>query len=174
MNHFIKIIKEREEDISIFILSFQSKQSYKEVFEQDILDLIEKYNIRRYYSNKFENEKEKLNYIQKKKFFTFLIKELSRNKEWQDRNLSIIFPTEVEDYQEFRNSYNICPICKNKNHPESLKNFYFSKQHDLMILRDKFLKLQEILKDKLKDLNINLGIPCCNCYKILLGNKKST
>jgi len=168
------MIRQREEDISIFLLSFQSKNSYKEVFYQDILNLIEKYDIKGYYSDNSDEKHDKLNYMQKKKFFTFVIKELSRNKEWQQQDFSITFPTEVEDYCEFKNSYNICPICKSKNHQENLKNFYFSKEKDIMLLRDKFLKLQEKLKDKLPNLNINLGIPCCNCYKTFFDKKKST
>lgn len=160
---FLRIMHERNEEIPIILLVFSSKNGHIEVEKGDLLNLINDYKIDEYNLTTFDSEK--LNYLEKKRFFKFLIKKLkpilAKDHSW--KKLSLIFPMDVDGYQEFSKTYGFCPICKNHHHEENLKDFYFSKTHNLMMIRDRFLKLQELLKGKTKHLKVTLGIPCCSC-----------
>ncbi len=83
-------------------------------------------------------------------------------------------PDEERDlFHEFLEFYGYCPICKGKNHEEALGKFYFSKELDNIRLRDQLLDILEASKhDNKSALNrVKLGIPCCNCYKLLFEEK---
>jgi hypothetical protein len=79
---------------------------------------------------------------------------------------------EKKKFHDFLKLSLICPICKAKNHELYLKNFYFSKNPDNIILKNKLLDLMEKSKNFCD--NITLGIPCCNCYKKVFDPEKSS
>lgn len=72
---------------------------------------------------------------------------------------------EKEIFYEFVQAFNKCPICKNENHKEYLKNFFLSKNPESIRLKKRLLVL---IKDSRNYYNkITLGIPCCNCFKLV-------
>jgi GTPase SAR1 family protein len=159
----IKMIREKNKGMPIYLLSFHSKTSQKEVSKEVLHNLIDAYKIDGYFSSNVQNDK--MTYMEKKKFFIFLIKELHQDTQDFSDNFSVILPIEEKDYKQFEKKFSICPICKRKNHYENLKEFYFGKEQELMIMRDKFLEIENVLQYKIKKLDINLGIPCCQCFK---------
>ena len=74
--------------------------------------------------------------------------------------------TEKVVLEQFMIFFSSCPICKNRNHEVNLKRFYFSKNPENK-------QLKEILLNFLSNgsfhasMGIQIGIPCCNCFKKL-------
>jgi len=70
---------------------------------------------------------------------------------------------EKEEFYNFLNYYKICPICGNQNHYFNLKKLFFdeSKQE----LKEELIRLMKLRDKRLSRFNLNLGVPCCNCYK---------
>jgi hypothetical protein len=67
-----------------------------------------------------------------------------------------------QTFHKFISNYSKCPICNSFNHYYNLKNLFFGEDQDLL---SDLLKLIKIKSRKFKYLNINFGIPCCNCFK---------
>lgn len=160
---WIKMLNNEIENISLVILSFQSDPFHKEVSNENVSRLVDQYTINGHY---IIDPNEEINYLLKKDFFKFLIK-IFNDKNLTHSNFSIMFPTEEKDFIKFSKNYHVCPVCKKKNHMENLKEFYFSKNEEVMLLREKFFEL----KEKYNHLgncwsnSLNLGILCCSCYK---------
>ncbi len=76
---------------------------------------------------------------------------------------------EKQLFHEFIKNYSICPICKSFNHYYNLRDFFFGKNQDLLT---DLLKLMKLKKKKFKKLDVNFGIPCCNCFKQYFQNEK--
>jgi len=65
-------------------------------------------------------------------------------------------------FQEFIVFYARCPICKQKNHSHNIKKLFFNENKRLI---DDLIRIMNYNNKKLNKLNINFGIPCCNCFK---------
>ncbi|MBD3342313.1 MAG: hypothetical protein GF353_24650 [Candidatus Lokiarchaeota archaeon] len=68
---------------------------------------------------------------------------------------------DLDEVQNFVRRYSVCPICGSKNHLEYLLDFYYDDNRDEL---KGFLLKNMGNKNHLKNFNINLGIPCCNCF----------
>ena len=75
---------------------------------------------------------------------------------------------------KFTETYSICPVCKNKNHIHTLKEFYFSKEPNLLKIREKFIKIQKKTQNlfSLYQNKVKFGILCCSCYKKYYKKKR--
>ncbi len=71
---------------------------------------------------------------------------------------------------EFLEFYSICPVCKGENHKDDLLRFYFEKSENTMKLREKLLKLMDKSKNFIN--KINIGIPCCQCFKKIFSENE--
>ncbi len=161
--NWIKIFQRQIKKIPLIIFSFQSKNSQNEVSNKQVRKLIEVYNLKGLFGISSD---EKINYLLKKDFFRFVIK-IFNESNVNEQEFSIMFPTEEKDFIKFFESFSTCPICKKKNHIESLKEFYFSKRDDIIRLRDKFFDLMDkssYLEERWRK-SLDLGILCCSCYK---------
>jgi hypothetical protein len=69
---------------------------------------------------------------------------------------------EKKFFQEFVVFYAVCPICKQKNHSHNIKKLFFNENKRLI---DDLIRIMTYNNKKLKKLNLNFGIPCCNCFK---------
>ncbi|MHA1293338.1 MAG: hypothetical protein ACTSQJ_11805 [Promethearchaeota archaeon] len=76
-----------------------------------------------------------------------------------------------EKFHKFIDFFSICPICKSQNHKKYLYRFFFSADPNKKLLKKRLLRLIEEMEDfnEIYYNNISLGIPCCNCYKIIFG-----
>ncbi|MBD3212899.1 MAG: hypothetical protein GF311_09850 [Candidatus Lokiarchaeota archaeon] len=114
-----------------------------------------------------DNLKE-LDYLSKKDFFRYLINIIHPEYE-HFSNFSIIFPAEEDKFKSFSETYKTGPICHRNNHLCNLKKFYFSREKELLKIREQFLELNDkkrILPTKSSE-RIKLGVVCCSCYKKL-------
>jgi len=86
-----------------------------------------------------------------------------------DEDYKKLSDEEREIFHDFLEFYGNCPICKVKNHDDSLKKFYFSMVPENIRLRDQLLNIMEGFNpdNKYAVNKVKLGIPCCNCYKLL-------
>jgi len=73
---------------------------------------------------------------------------------------------EKKFFQEFVVFYAICPICGQRNHSHNIKQLFFNENKRII---DDLIRIMNYNNKKLKNLNINFGIPCCNCFKIYFG-----
>ena len=79
---------------------------------------------------------------------------------------------EKECFTEFIKFYSICPICGSFLHYNNMRKLFFDEEK-----QDLIKYLTEIMKMRNKKLNkydLNIGIPCCACYKEIFEEEKST
>lgn len=80
-----------------------------------------------------------------------------------DLKLESLNKEEKKLFYNFIEYYSICPICKKTNHYSNLKEFYFNEKMDK--IREILIRIMNFNDSKLNNLDLNFGIPCCNCYK---------
>ena len=71
-------------------------------------------------------------------------------------------------YDEFIDFYSKCPVCKGDNHREDLLKFLFDDLDSSVRLKEKLLSLMKSNIDLTKQ--IEIGIPCCDCFKKYFGD----
>jgi len=71
---------------------------------------------------------------------------------------------EKQRFFEFVSHYSICPVCGNKNHYNVLKELYFDDKKQF--LKEQLLQFMNLKNRNFKKLNLNFGIPCCDCFKL--------
>ncbi|MBY9007471.1 MAG: hypothetical protein KGD63_12005 [Candidatus Lokiarchaeota archaeon] len=164
VNYWIDTIKSTIKDIPIIIVIYQSNPKKKEVSEDNINKILKNKELKHF---TLRSPNREMNHIKKCEFFKFLVLKLNYDSPIYLEDFSIIFPTEEKKFQQFSNSYILCPICKNKNHIHNLKEFYYSKNPTLLKIREKFFKIQNRKNDTNNDISnrITFGILCCSCYK---------
>lgn len=76
---------------------------------------------------------------------------------------------EKERFNNFLKFFSACPVCHRENHKRYLKDFYFSKDQEKNQLKCLLVKLMDEAKDfnALYGNKIELGIPCCECFKTI-------
>ncbi|MHA1148921.1 MAG: Rab family GTPase [Promethearchaeota archaeon] len=97
---------------------------------------------------------------------------LRRDDIKRDRTIDLT-EQEEKDYINFVNYFSICPVCHGRNHESYLKRFYFSGDTISSELKDVLVKLMRKSEefDEIYYNDIDLGIPCCNCFKQIFKEK---
>ncbi len=80
-----------------------------------------------------------------------------------DLKLKALTKAEKQIFQNFIKFYSKCPICGNFNHFFNLKRVYFDDEKKQLI--KELIRLMTLNNKKLNKFNLQLGVPCCNCYK---------
>lgn len=83
-----------------------------------------------------------------------------------DSEVESLSEEEKEIFNNFIKFYRKCPICGDFNHFYRLKQLFFDDH--TQILKEKLLRLMNLKIKNKRDLQINLGVPCCNCYNKLM------
>ncbi len=92
------------------------------------------------------------------------LSDLIRNN--PDLKIEKLSKEERDIFYKFIEFYRICPICLNQNHFFNLKKIFFDEEKKSLI--KELIRLMTTNRRKLKKINLQFGIPCCNCYKQLL------
>jgi len=79
-----------------------------------------------------------------------------------DLKIKALSKKEREIFYNFIKFYRICPLCGNPNHFFNLKKMFFEEDKKYVI--EDLIRLMTINKGKLKKINLQFGVPCCNCY----------
>lgn len=80
-----------------------------------------------------------------------------------DLKLKALTKAEKQIFQNFTKFYSKCPICGNLNHFFNLKRVFFDDDKKLLI--KELIRLMTLNNRKIEKFKIQLGVPCCNCYK---------
>jgi hypothetical protein len=83
-----------------------------------------------------------------------------------DLKLEALSDTEKEIFHKFISFFKKCPICGNPNHHFNLKQLFFDENKKNLIRE--LIRLMNIKNKKFRRYNLNLGVPCCNCFKSLI------
>jgi len=84
-----------------------------------------------------------------------------------DLKIESLTRAEKEIFFEFVKFYRLCPICGNQNHYFNLKQLFFDEETHA--LKQELIRLMKYKNKKLKKFNLNLGVPCCDCYKKIIS-----
>ena len=166
LNYWINIFRRNAGDIPIILIGTKIDLNSCEVPDEDIQKLVEEQDLDRvFFTSMRENE------VKKVVIFKFLIERIDPNTPIYD--FSIFLPNQMEDekFAKFVENFSICPICRKENHFEYLRTFYYSKNYSSIKLREKLLDLVEESEnfDKKYYNKIDVGIPCCHCFKNIFG-----
>jgi len=82
-----------------------------------------------------------------------------------DLKIEALSESEKRTFQKFIKFYLNCPVCGNFNHYFNLKQIFFDDKKKALI-KD-LIKFMSLKNKKFKSYNLNIGIPCCDCYKKL-------
>ena len=74
----------------------------------------------------------------------------------------------ADAFYNFIMQFSRCPICNGFNHFKILKDIYYSEEYQDLVKN--FLNLMK--NEKLDNLNIEIGIPCCVCFNVYLQDKE--
>ncbi len=150
--------------ISIILVGTKTDLKNRVVFNEEVNKLVENYNLDGvFYTSIYDpNKKEKREAI-----FKYLLEKIEPF--YQIKDFHLFIPREDEDFREFINYFSFCPICKKKLHFSSLKSFYYSREPYLVKLKERLFELIEDSRhfDEVYYNEVNLGIPCCDCFKLL-------
>lgn len=162
LHYWIKTIRQVAGKIPIILIG--TKSDLKRVIsDQEIKRIINIYQLNGiFYTSKDNYNRETI--------FKKLIKKLDNIS---IKEFAIFLPEYDEKFKNFIDFFSICPICHRKNHFNYLKKFFYSRNEDLIRLKDTLLYLIEESNDfdELYSNNIEIGIPCCKCFENLFGVK---
>lgn len=97
--------------------------------------------------------------------------QIERLKEWYKR-LDYFWGTTSERdeiFELFNQKFSTCPVCKGKNDKSLLIDLYFSTDPSKKYIREHLIRLMNLARSQ--DSKINIGLPCCECFKELYGTK---
>ena len=80
-----------------------------------------------------------------------------------DLKIEALSDKDKEKFHKFISYYEKCPICGNLNHSFNLKQLFFDESKKTLI--KELIRLMNIKSKKFRGYNLNLGVPCCNCFK---------
>ena len=172
LSYWIKIVRKNgiinNFKIPIVLIGTKNDLNIREVTDEEAYKLIEQFDLDGiFYTSIYENDLKQ----KKEAAFKILIEKIEPY--YQIEDFSIFIPREDNKFKEFLKHFSICPICKSKNHFDSLKNFYYSREPILIKLKEKLLDLIDESND-FDDIyynDINIGIPCCKCFEMYFGKK---
>ena len=129
------------------------------------------------YYNRFDrrdfNFDQEINHLNPNQLRDEMINELDNLREIISNHPDIKYENLSEDqkqcFNDFIRTYSICPLCGEYLHFFNLKKVFFDEEKQ--IIRDNLIKIMNSKSKKLKKFSLNIGIPCCKCYKEIFENK---
>ena len=163
LQNWISFIRNYTNNIPIFLIGAKEDLDRK-ISEEKVQKFTRKYNLQgAFFISNNEDSKD-----------NFILRELADRviDYLHQYPFKVVFKTNFsqEDeklYHRFLAFFAICPICRNKNHIDYLRNFYHSLKPGDIKLRERLMTLM-IEAGEFDDIYLNkikLGIPCCSCHK---------
>ncbi|MFO8020006.1 MAG: ADP-ribosylation factor-like protein [Promethearchaeia archaeon] len=154
---WVQIIRESVGNVPLILLGTKNDLE-KVVTEEEIFDLLEEHNFRDIFFTSIKDPHLK---VVKKEIYRVLIQTLHPKLNFDE--IELILPEQDDKFKEFAETFQNCIICGKRNHKDYLKKFYFSKDPETKILKEKILEIME-RKSQYQNI-IEIGIPCCKCFK---------
>ncbi|MBY9016538.1 MAG: GTP-binding protein [Candidatus Lokiarchaeota archaeon] len=162
LNRWITLFKENVKEIPIILIGTKTNLANREVAEDAITNLIAKEDLIYIEYSSLVSLEENLEELFKK-----LIKTLHPRHTLSHFHLT--FNKEDEQLIRLKNFFNRCPICKKRIHNNvGLKNMYKNiLDSDALRFKESLIRLVNNIEEIRVNYSnkINLGIPCCECYK---------
>ena len=158
LHYWIKTIINTAGNIPIILIGTQSDSNDRAVSDEEIDRLIRQYQLTGvFFTSINDNNRDNI--------FRQLLENMSHFS--NIFRLKILLPENNYDFESFMKEFSVCPICGRKNHYNYLRKFYFNKSFESLQIKDSLKKLLEISKDFDATYynRINVGIPCCKCFK---------
>jgi GTPase SAR1 family protein len=158
LDYWIKIIRKMAGSIPIILIATKSDLNCRAILDEEINDIVDKFQLTGVYYTSINN-------INREQIFKQLLEKMDHFS--NIFQLSILLPDNDYDFESFMKIFSVCPICKRKNHYNYLKRFYFSKNYEMLKIKDGLLKLMDQSRefDDFYYNKISIGIPCCKCFK---------
>jgi len=129
------------------------------------------------YYNRFDkrelNFDQEIDHLNPNQLRDEMINELNNLREIIANHPDVKYQSLPEDqkqcFNEFVRTYSTCPLCGEYLHFFNLKKVFFDEEKQ--IIRDNLIEIMNSKSKKLKKFSLNIGIPCCKCYKEIFENK---
>lgn len=160
LEYWINLFRDNAGNIPIILIGTKFDLQ-KEVTGEQIKKLIKRYGLEGVFFTSIYEEEDK-----KTEVFQCIVEKIEPGYPIDNFTLFTPKKLDTEEFRNFINYFSICPICKKENHYESLKNFYLSRDPEVVKLKEQLIYLLdniEVINNNLK--NLSIGMPCCNCYK---------
>ena len=157
LNHWIQIIRKMAGFIPIILIGTKLDLNEQTVPNNEINEYVKKNQLNGIFFTTIEEK----NHIE---IFKHLLEGI---KFPYIHQLSIPLPEYDYDFENFLELFSVCPICNRKNHFKELKQFYFSKNQDMIRLKENLLKLVKKSKNFNNRYKMSVGIPCCKCINFI-------
>ena len=157
LNYWIQIIRKMAGYIPIILIGTKLDLKEQTVPNNEIYDYVEKNQLNGIFFMTIEEK----NHI---KIFRHLLESILFTHIYQ---LNILLPECDYEFENFIELFSVCPLCHRKLHYKELKDFYFSKNHDMRRLKENLLKLVKKSKAFNNRYKMRIGIPCCRCFKLI-------
>ena len=140
------LLKKKDKDLLIFSEALEYYDNMDSIESEDCEQLEEDSSMKNVLRKQMLEELDLLKQI------------IGNHPDFKFESLSV---EEKKFFQEFVVFYAVCPICKQKNHSHNIKKLFFNENKQLI---DDLIRIMNYNNKKLKKLNLNFGIPCCNCF----------
>ena len=127
------------------------------------------------YYNRFDkkdfNFDQEINHLNPNQLRDEMINELDNLREIISNHPDLKYQSLPEEqkqcFNEFVRTYSTCPLCGEYLHFFNLKKVFFDEEKRL--IKDKLIKIMKSKNKNFKKFSLNIGIPCCKCYKEIFG-----
>ena len=117
---------------------------------------------------------QEINHLNPNQLRDDMINELNNLREIISNHPDLKYQNLPEDqkqcFNEFVKTYSTCPLCGEYLHFFNLKKVFFDEKK--RIIKDNLIKIMNSKIKNFKKFSLNIGIPCCKCYKEIFENKK--
>ncbi len=159
---FRKHQKDREIKPPIVLVGMKTDLDNWVVSDKEVNKLVKRHNLDGMFYTSIVDFKKK---EKKMEIFKTIIKKLEPF--YKIHEFELYFPEEEGKFWDFVNFFARCPICDGKNHAESLRAFFYSREPNVVEFRERLLELMEESRffDEIYLTPIKVGVPCCKCFK---------
>jgi GTPase SAR1 family protein len=163
LNYWIDLVRRIAGGIPIFIVGTKIDLIGQVVSDEEVEEFINNHDLVGVYRTTSQNQN--LLKKTKEKIFKRLIENVDPGNYIKD--FSILRPKDDQRFIEFTQFFSRCPVCRSDNHYDSLKKFFYSREPYFIALKEKLIELVEESRSfsEVYYNPIQLGIPCCKCYK---------
>ena len=163
LDYWIKTLRQISDNIPIILIGTKNELN-RAISDNEIIQFIKHYRLDGIFFSSITN-------FNREMIFKQLIQNL--DKASKIKEFAIFLPEYDTQFKNFIDFFSICPICKRKLHFNYLKKFFYSKNKQLIALRDKLLELIDRSID-FSDMyynDIDIGIPCCKCFELFFEER---
>ncbi|MGV9173094.1 MAG: hypothetical protein ACOC35_11065, partial [Promethearchaeia archaeon] len=169
VEEWVNIIRKSIGNVPLILLGTKNDLE-KKVSNEEIFDMVQKH---RFHDLFFTSIKDPRLKQVKKGIFRTLIQTLRPKLNFEE--IELVLPEQDDKFKHFAETFQKCIICGERNHMDYLKKFYFSKDHETKILKEKVFEILDKTQHyEKRGILVQIGIPCCSCFKKYFSDLKNS